>query len=143
MAFRLQTSAPEVMDLRSEGKETLDLYGADPDKPSFARACLLARRLIERGVRFVNIYHEGWDAHSDLTGNHKKNCARDRSGLGRAGEGPETARAARGYAGDLGGRVRADADGGEQPGTGAQPGPRPSSRRRSRCGWPAGASSRG
>ncbi len=64
MAFRLQTSAPEVMDLRSEGKETLELYGAEPDKPSFARACLLARRLIERGVRFVNIYHEGWDAHS-------------------------------------------------------------------------------
>jgi uncharacterized protein (DUF1501 family) len=75
MAFRLQTSAPELMDLRKEGKETLELYGADPDKPSFARACLLARRLIERGVRFVNIYHEGWDAHSDVTGNHRGNCA--------------------------------------------------------------------
>ncbi len=74
MAFRLQTSAPELMDLRSEGRETLDLYGADPDKPSFARACLLARRLIERGVRFVNIYHEGWDAHSDVSGNLKTNC---------------------------------------------------------------------
>jgi hypothetical protein len=74
MAFRLQTSAPELMDLRQETKATLTLYGADPDKPSFARACLLARRLIERGVRFVNIYHEGWDAHSDLSGNHKKNC---------------------------------------------------------------------
>ncbi|MGO9466236.1 MAG: DUF1501 domain-containing protein [Isosphaeraceae bacterium] len=74
MAFRLQTSAPELMDLRSEGKETLDLYGADPDKPSFARACLLARRLIERGVRFVNIYHEGWDAHTDVSGNLKTNC---------------------------------------------------------------------
>ncbi|HEY7314676.1 MAG TPA: DUF1501 domain-containing protein [Gemmataceae bacterium] len=74
MAFRLQTSAPELMDLRQETKATLALYGADPDKPSFARACLLARRLIERGVRFVNIYHEGWDAHSDVTGNHKKNC---------------------------------------------------------------------
>ncbi len=74
MAFRLQTSAPELMDLLSEGKETLDLYGADPDKPSFARACLLARRLIERGVRFVNIYHEGWDAHTDVSGNLKTNC---------------------------------------------------------------------
>jgi hypothetical protein len=74
MAFRLQTSAPELMDLRTESKATLDLYGADPGKPSFARACLLARRLIERGVRFVNIYHEGWDAHSDVTGNHRKNC---------------------------------------------------------------------
>ncbi len=74
MAFRLQTSAPELTDLRSEGQETLDLYGCDPDKPSFARACLLARRMIERGVRFVNIYHEGWDAHSDVAGNHRNNC---------------------------------------------------------------------
>jgi len=74
MAFRLQVSAPELMDLKKETKETLELYGADPDKPSFARACLLARRMIERGVRCVSIYHEGWDAHSDVTGNHRKNC---------------------------------------------------------------------
>lgn len=74
MAFRLQTSAPELMDLRGEGKSTLDMYGAEPDKPSFARACVLARRMIERGVRFVNIYHEGWDAHSDVSGNLKTNC---------------------------------------------------------------------
>src|SRR5262249_1774740 len=80
MAFRLQTSAPELMDLRKESKETLALYGAEPDKPSFARACLLARRLIERGVRFVNIYHEGWDAHSDVSGNLRNNCgATDRA----------------------------------------------------------------
>lgn len=74
MAFRLQTSAPELMDLRSESKETLEMYGADPAQPSFARACLLARRMVERGVRFINIYNEGWDAHSDLVGNHKGNC---------------------------------------------------------------------
>lgn len=74
MAYRLQTSAPDLMDLRSESKETLAMYGADPDKPSFARACLLARRMIERGVRFINIYHEGWDAHSDVMGNLKSNC---------------------------------------------------------------------
>jgi uncharacterized protein (DUF1501 family) len=74
MAFRLQTSAPELMNLKSETKETLAMYGADPDKPSFARACLLARRMIERGVRFINIYHEGWDAHSDVVGNLKGNC---------------------------------------------------------------------
>jgi uncharacterized protein (DUF1501 family) len=80
MAFRLQTSAPELMDLRRESKETLALYGADPEKPSFARACLLARRLVERGVRFVNIYHEGWDAHSDVAGNLRGNCgATDRA----------------------------------------------------------------
>jgi hypothetical protein len=75
MAFRLQTSAPELLDLRKESRATLALYGADPDKPSFARACLLSRRLLERGVRFVSIYHEGWDAHSDVLGNHKNNCA--------------------------------------------------------------------
>ncbi len=75
MAFQLQSSAPELMDLRRESRETLALYGCDPDKPSFARACLLARRMIERGVRFVNIYHEGWDAHSDVVGNVKGNAA--------------------------------------------------------------------
>ncbi len=75
MAFQLQTSAPELMDLKSESAETLALYGCDPDKPSFARACLLARRMIERGVRFVNLYHEGWDAHSDVAGNVKSNAA--------------------------------------------------------------------
>ena len=74
MAFRLQTSAPELMNLKSETKETLDLYGCDPDKPSFARACLLARRMVQRGVRFINIYHEGWDAHSDVAGNLRNNC---------------------------------------------------------------------
>jgi uncharacterized protein (DUF1501 family) len=74
MAFRLQTSAPELMDLSKEPRTTLAMYGADPNKPSFARACLLARRMIERGVRFVNIYHEGWDAHSDVVGNLKNNC---------------------------------------------------------------------
>lgn len=73
MAFRLQTSAPELMDLSNESQATLDLYGCDPAKPSFARACLLARRMIERGVRFINIYHEGWDAHSDVAGNVKRN----------------------------------------------------------------------
>ncbi|MEK0446051.1 MAG: hypothetical protein RLZZ399_1372 [Verrucomicrobiota bacterium] len=76
MAFRLQTSAPDLMDLRTESRETLELYGCDPEKPSFARACLLARRMIERGVRFVNIYHEGWDAHSNVAGNLKNNCAK-------------------------------------------------------------------
>ena len=75
MAFQLQSSAPELRDLKSESKETLELYGCDPEKPSFARACLLARRMIERGVRFVNIYHEGWDAHSDVAGNVKSNTA--------------------------------------------------------------------
>jgi hypothetical protein len=75
MAFRLQTSAPELTGLGAESAATLEHYGCDPAKPSFARACLLARRMIERGVRFVNIYHEGWDAHSDVAGNLRGNCA--------------------------------------------------------------------
>ncbi len=73
-AARLQVAAPELTDLQSEGAATLALYGCDPDKPSFARACLLARRLVERGVRFVTIFHEGWDAHSDVEGTTVRNC---------------------------------------------------------------------
>ncbi len=80
MASRLQTSAPELMDLKSESKETLEMYGVDPEKPSFARACLLARRMVERGVRFINIYNEGWDAHSDVIGNHRGNCQKTDQG---------------------------------------------------------------
>jgi len=76
MAFRLQTSAPQLLNLSQETQATLDLYGADPAKPSFARACLLARRMVERGVRFINIYHEGWDAHSDVAGNLRDNCGK-------------------------------------------------------------------
>lgn len=74
MAFKLQTTAPELMRLSDETQETLDLYGCDPAKPSFARGCLLARRMIERGVRMVTLYNEGWDAHSDVKGNHTNNC---------------------------------------------------------------------
>jgi len=63
MAYRMQTSAPELMDLSGETKETLDMYGVDPNKPSYARNCLYARRLIEKGVRFVQLYHTDWDHH--------------------------------------------------------------------------------
>ena len=63
MAFRMQSSAPELMDLSKESKATLEMYGAEPGKPSFANNCLLARRLVERGVRFVQLYHEAWDQH--------------------------------------------------------------------------------
>jgi hypothetical protein len=74
MAYRLQASAPELMDLDREDEATLQLYGCDPKVPSFARACLLARRMVERGVRFINIYNEGWDAHSNVEGNVRNNC---------------------------------------------------------------------
>lgn len=63
MAYRMQSSAPDLIDIRGESKATLDLYGVDPSQPSFARNCLLARRLVERGVRFVQLYHTSWDNH--------------------------------------------------------------------------------
>jgi len=65
MAFRMQSSAPELIELSSESQHTLDSYGVDPGKPSFATNCLLARRLIERGVRFVQLYHTDWDHHGN------------------------------------------------------------------------------
>ncbi len=63
MAYRMQTAAPELMDLSKETKDTLDLYGVAAGKPSFAANCLLARRLVERGVRFIQLYHTDWDHH--------------------------------------------------------------------------------
>src|SRR5207249_10232650 len=66
MAFRMQSSAPELMDITKEPKSVLEMYGAEPGKPSFANNCLLARRLVERGVRFVQLFHESWDQHTAL-----------------------------------------------------------------------------
>jgi hypothetical protein len=63
MASRMQSSAPELIDLRSESEATLKLYGIEGDQPSFARNCLLARRLVERGSRFIQLYHTNWDSH--------------------------------------------------------------------------------
>ncbi len=74
MAYRLQQSAPDLMDLSSESKETLALYGAEDGKAGYARNCLLARRLVERGVRFVQLFHEAWDQHGNLTKDLAKNC---------------------------------------------------------------------
>jgi hypothetical protein len=74
MAYRMQTSAPELMDIAKESKETLKMYGAEAGKPSFANNCLLARRLLERGVRFVQLFHESWDQHGNLKHDLKKNC---------------------------------------------------------------------
>jgi uncharacterized protein (DUF1501 family) len=71
----MQSSAPELMDLSREPRSVLEMYGAEPGKPTYANACLLARRLVERGVRFVQIFHEAWDQHGNLTHDLKKNCA--------------------------------------------------------------------
>jgi|MDSW01.3.fsa_nt_gb hypothetical protein len=68
MAFRMQMSVPELMDISKEPKGILDLYGAKPGDGSFASNCLLARRLAERGVRFIQLYHRGWDHHGNIKG---------------------------------------------------------------------------
>ena len=74
MAYRMQSSAPDLMDISKESKETLEMYGAEPGKPTYANACLLSRRLLERGVRFVQIFHEAWDQHGNLKKDLEKNC---------------------------------------------------------------------
>ncbi len=74
MAYRMQSSAPDLMDLSGESAATLEMYGAEPGRPTYANACLLARRLVERGVRFVQIFHEAWDQHGNLVNDLKKNC---------------------------------------------------------------------
>jgi len=78
MAFRMQTSAPELVDLSQEKPETLELYGVKPGESSFAANCLMARRLAERGVRFVQLYHTNWDSHGgpgeNLNGDFEKVC---------------------------------------------------------------------
>jgi hypothetical protein len=74
MAFRMQKVAPDVMDITKEPKHILEMYGAEPGKSSFANTALLARRLVERGVRFVQIHHESWDQHGSLVRDIKQNC---------------------------------------------------------------------
>jgi hypothetical protein len=66
MAFKMQTSVPELMDMSKEPKHILDMYGAKPGDGSYASNCLLARKLAEKGVRFIHLYHRGWDHHGGL-----------------------------------------------------------------------------
>jgi hypothetical protein len=82
MAYRMQTSVPELMDIANEPQQTLDLYGPDVLKPgTFAANCLLARRLAERDVRFIQLYHRDWDNHNNLPACLKKVCVQtDRGG---------------------------------------------------------------
>lgn len=75
MAFRMQTSVPEVTDLSHEPDHIYDMYGPDARKPgTFAANCLLARRLAERGVRFIQLFHQGWDQHGGLPGGISRQC---------------------------------------------------------------------
>src|SRR5438105_2015780 len=76
MAYRMQTSVPELTDITSEPESVLEMYGPDVKNPgTFAYNCLLARRMAERGVRFIQLYHRGWDQHSDLPKRIKEQCA--------------------------------------------------------------------
>jgi hypothetical protein len=75
MAFRMQTSVPDATDLSDETEETFNLYGPDSKTPgTYAANCLLARRLIERDVRFVQLFHQGWDQHGDVVGGITRQC---------------------------------------------------------------------
>lgn len=74
LAYRMQQTAPEVMDISREPQHVLDMYGAKPGEASFANNCLLARRLIESGVRFVQLFHEAWDHHGGLTKGLQEQC---------------------------------------------------------------------
>jgi hypothetical protein len=75
LAARMQTSVPELMDISTESKTVLDRYGAQPGQASFANNCLLARRLAERGVRFIQLYHRDWDHHVDLPNRMRTQCS--------------------------------------------------------------------
>ena len=74
MAYRMQMSVPELTDLAGEPEHLHAAYGTQPGAISFANNCLLARRLIERGVRFVQLYHKGWDSHTKLESDHERQC---------------------------------------------------------------------
>ncbi len=83
MAFRMQSAAPEMLDFGKETAETRAMYGLDADKTrAFGTNCLLARRMVERGVRFVHLLHSTWDHHSDLNGRIENNCAMTDQGAG-------------------------------------------------------------
>jgi arylsulfatase A-like enzyme len=77
MAYRMQTAVPELTDLKSESKATLEMYGLDENGngDQFARNCLLARRMAERGVRFTQLFHRGWDQHSNLPKQIRGQCS--------------------------------------------------------------------
>src|SRR5437899_4989188 len=103
MAYRMQTSVPKLMDLGDEPESTFALYGPDARKRgSYAANCLLARRLVERGVRFVQLYKRGWDQHNDLPRDLALQC----KAVGGAGSGSEAARVAGRHADRVGRRIR-------------------------------------
>ena len=106
--YRMQSSVPELTDLSKEPRAVFERYGPDARKPgTFAANCILARRLAERGVRFIQLFHRGWDQHSKLPEADRQSVPRHRSADGRADPGSERARLAGRHAGHLGRRIRA------------------------------------
>ena len=110
LAYRMQTSVPELMDIKGEPKHIHEMYGIQPGKPSFANNCLLARRLIERGVRVVQLFDQGWDHHGGIKKTPDGQMQTDGQADRRATRGPETTRAARRHAGRFRRRIRSHAD---------------------------------
>jgi hypothetical protein len=106
MAFRMQSSVPDLVDMSKEPASVLEMYGAKPGDGSFASNCLLARRLAERGVRFIQLYHRDWDHHSGVKGERGDQGPGDRPAHGGADPGPEAARHAGRHAGGVGRRIR-------------------------------------
>ena len=125
LAFRMQAGAPELIDLGGESPRTHAAYGTDRpgESGSFATNCLLARRLVERGVRFVSIFHRRWDHHSEVHKGVEENCRVVDQPIGALAQGPEVAGAAREHPGRLGHGVRPDAGHPEHP-AGAEGRPR-------------------
>ena len=116
LAYRMQSAAPEALAVENEPAHMQELYGLHSERCGHvARQCIIARRLLERGVRFVQIYSGGmenersWDGHIDIRGNHSQFAGETDQALRGAADGPQAAWAARGHAGDLVGRVRTPA----------------------------------
>ena len=113
LAYRMQSSVPELVEIAKEPAAVHAAYGTEPGKVSFANNCLLARRLVERGVRFVQLYHRGWDNHGtgkgdDIVNRLPKLCQEVDQAGGGPGEGPEAAWPPRRDPGGVGRRVRPD-----------------------------------
>ena len=135
LAFRMQGDAAEADGpVGRESRRRSRLYGIDDAATDdFGRQCLLARRFVEAGVRFVEVCHGGWDQHRNLKDDHGQQRRRRRPADRRAADRPEEPRPAEGHAGDLGRRVRPHAG---RPG---QRRPRPQPQRLHASGWPAAA----
>ena len=112
LAYRMQAEVPGVLDITAEPQSTLDMYGLnDTVTESFGKRCLMARQMVEKGVRFVQIYtpSQRWDGHTEIVKNHTKNAAETDKPIAGTAERPETPRPAGFHAGRLDGRIRTHA----------------------------------